>query len=105
MEPRETRVDAGGMATQAQSVCAVAEDVDVARRDWRDDLDGAGEAFKLGDATAAFEGVRDVWEDEFRVYHEVLEHWCNAVKAAAAGYQTVDDYLAAQQRHIPREVI
>ncbi len=77
MEPRETHANAGGMGAQAQSVCAVAEDLDVARRDWRDDLDDAAAAFKLHDATKAFEDVRDVWEDEFRVYQEVLELWFN----------------------------
>jgi hypothetical protein len=105
MEPRETQADAGGMGAQAQSVCAVADDIDAARRDWRDDLDDAAAAFKLEGTTTAFEDVRDVWEAEFRVYHEVLQHWCDAAKAASAGYQTVDEYLAAQQRRIPRGVM
>ncbi|WP_117209638.1 hypothetical protein [Allorhizocola rhizosphaerae] len=105
MEPRETQADAGGMGAQAQSVCAVAEDVDVARRDWRYDLDDAAAAFKLEGATTAFRDVRDAWEAEFRVYHEVLAHWCQAAQAAAADYQGVDEYLAAQQRRIPRGVM
>ncbi|HEX6684252.1 MAG TPA: hypothetical protein VF062_15720 [Candidatus Limnocylindrales bacterium] len=101
MAGRETQADARGITAQAQSVCAVAEDLDAARRTWRDALDGAGEAFKLEDAADAFESVRDVWRDEFRVYHEVLEHWCTAARAAAAGYQTVDEYVAQQQQRIP----
>ncbi len=105
MEPRETQADGGGIGAQAQSVCAVAEDIDAARRDWRDDLDGAAAAFNLEGATKAFEDLRDVWEAEFRVYHEVLEHWCHAAKAAAAGYRSVDEYLAAQQRRIPPGVM
>jgi hypothetical protein len=105
MEPRETQADTSGVTTQAQSVCEVAEDIDVARRDWRNALDGAAAAFKLREVTEAFEHVRDVWEDEFRVYHEVLEQWCTAVKAAAAGYQSVDEYEAAQYRRIPHSVI
>jgi hypothetical protein len=105
MTPQETQADAGGMRAQARSVCAVAQDIDVARRDWRDDLDDAQSAFKLEDVTAAFVHLRDVWEDEFRVYHEVLEQWCNAATAAAAGYSNVDEYTAAQQRRIPRQVM
>lgn len=95
-----TGVDSQGLAQQERTVCEIAEDLDTARRDWRNALDGAAEAFKLEDATTAFENVRDVWQDEFRVYHEVLKHWCDAVRAANAGYQTVDEYVAAQQRRV-----
>lgn len=100
---RVTQADPGGMATQARSVCDVAEELDIARRSWRNELTDASDAFDLRAATAAFEEVRDVWQDEFRVYHEVLEHWCNAARAAAAGYTTVDEYVADQQHRIPQQ--
>lgn len=95
-----TEVDSGAIDGQARSVCEIAEDIDTARRDWRDALDGVAAAFRLEDATSVLTDVRDVWEDEFRVYHEVLEHWCDAARAAAAGYDTVDAYVAEQQRRV-----
>ena len=100
MSWRGTEAQAQGINAQAQSVCAVSEDIEAARRAWRSALDGAAEAFKLEDATSAFENVREVWEDEFRVYAEVLQQWCKAAQAAAAGYQTVDAYEADRQASV-----
>lgn len=100
MSWRGTEAHSPGIAAQAQSVCAVSEDIDDARRTWRNALDGASEAFKLEEATTAFEEVRDVWEKEFRVYAEVLRQWCQAAQAAAAGYQTVDEFEADRQRSV-----
>ena len=95
-----TQADGQGITAQAQSVCEVAEDVEAARIAWRGALDGAAAAFKLEDATTAFEELRDVWEDEFRVYAEVLRQWCQAARAAAAGYQTVDAYEADRHQGV-----
>lgn len=100
MSWRGPEADSQGINAQAQSVCAVSDDVDEARRAWRNALGGAAEAFKLEDATTAFENVREVWEDEFRVYAEVLRQWCTAARAASAGYQTVDEFEADRQRGV-----
>lgn len=84
------------ITTTGRSVCDIAEDLRVATRDWFRALDDLGAAFRLRDATEAVEAMRDAWHADFGVYRGVLDEWCQAAKAAAAGYQTVDEYLAAE---------
>jgi hypothetical protein len=96
----KTYADPGGVTRAARGVCDIAEDLHVATGKWRwGKLDSAGDAIQVKEAVDAVVGVRDAWEKDFSVYHEVLEQWCQAATAAAKGYKTVDEYLAATMRH------
>ncbi len=99
---QETMAQTTAITRQARPVCDIAEDIRVASRTWRQALDDPDSAFELEVAVGALTAVRDVWEEDFAVYREVLAQWCQAARAAAAGYATVDEYVAAQQRTIPR---
>lgn len=96
---RPTRITAKG-----RSVCDIAEDVRIAARDWNNGLADPGADVKLGGATEAVEAMRDAWMADFGVYHDVLVEWCNAAKAAAAGFTSVDDWTAAQLKHVDPRV-
>jgi hypothetical protein len=85
-------------------VCDVAEDVRTASRAWRRALDDPQGAFQLQEAAEALIGVRDAWEEDFAVYSEVLAQWCQAARAAAAGYATVDEYVAAQTLRVRHDL-
>jgi len=90
------------ISTTGTSVCDLAEDLRVATRDWFWALDDLAAAFRLQQATESVEAMRDAWHADFGVYRAVLDEWCVAAKAAAAGYQTVDEYLAAELNRVPR---
>jgi hypothetical protein len=99
--------DPGGVTRAARSVCDIAEDLSAATTKWRwGKLDAPGDALKVKEAIDPVANVRDAWEKDFSVYREVLEQWCQAATAAAQGYKSVDEYLAATMRHpSPRNVI
>ncbi|MEO3792915.1 hypothetical protein ABGB14_22100 [Nonomuraea sp. B10E15] len=86
-----------GIKKRAGVVCDTAEDLRVARREWKEKVDSPEPEFELGDPAAAVTGVREVWEKEFTVYREVLEKWCLATRASAAGFESVEDYLRSRQ--------
>lgn len=92
---QETMAETAAITRQARPVCDIAEDVRTASRAWRQALDDPEGVFELQEAAEALIGVRDAWEEDFAVYSEVLEQWCQAARAAAAGYATVDEYVAA----------
>ncbi len=102
---QETVAQTTAITRQARPVCDIAEDLRAAARTWQQALDDPAGVFELQEAADALIGVRDAWEEDFAVYSEVLAHWCQAARAAAAGYTTVDEYVAAQQRTIPRHHI
>ncbi|MET9336683.1 hypothetical protein [Nonomuraea sp. NPDC003804] len=85
---------------KAGTVCDTADDIRIARRDWKQALESPEDEFKLTDPTAAVVAVRDAWEKEFEVYREVLEQWCLATRASAEGFKSVDDYVAAKNRRV-----
>jgi hypothetical protein len=100
---QQTVVHTAAITRQARPVCDIAADIRAASQAWRQALADPAEALGLPDAASALIGVRDAWEDDFSVYREVLAQWCQAVQAAAAGYTTVDEYVATQQHAIPHQ--
>jgi hypothetical protein len=100
MYARATQITATG-----RSVCDIAEDVRIAARDWHRGLENPGAALRMGGATEALEAMRDAWMADFGVYHDVLVLWCQAAKAAAAGFTSVDDYNAGQFNNIDPRVV
>ncbi|HEX4812303.1 MAG TPA: hypothetical protein VFV66_06070 [Nonomuraea sp.] len=87
----------GAISKKADVICEAAEDLKIARRDWKKALGLPDDAVKYDDPADAVISVRDVWHEEFGVYMEVLEQWCLATKASDAGFTSVDDYLAARK--------
>jgi hypothetical protein len=98
----ELAVEVAGLAGQARAICAIAEDLGVAAAKWRRALDSPVAAFASQEPTDALTGVRDAWDMDFRVYREVLERWCQAAQAAAAGYRSADDHVAQRLHVLPR---
>ena len=86
----------GPIATRGRAVCDIGEDVRSAVAAWYAALDGCDEAIALYGGAAAAETMRQAWRREFAVYIDVLEQWCTAAKAAAAGFASVDDYAATK---------
>lgn len=86
-------VDPAGLTRNAASVCQIAEDLRLASSAWAGAVDAP--AF---DVAVSASTVREVWQAELKVYQEVLEQWCLATRAVAAGYKTVDAYVAAGMR-------
>jgi hypothetical protein len=103
----QTHADPGGVTRAARSVCDIAEDLNSATTRWRwGKLDSPSEALKIKEAVDPVASARDAWHKDFSVYHEVLEQWCQAATAAAQGYKSVDEYLAATMRTpSPRNVL
>ena len=97
---RETVAETTAITRQARPVCDVAEDLRTAAHTWRQALHDPEGVFALQEAAQALIGVRDAWEEDFAVYSEVLAQWCQAARAAAAGYQSVDEYVAAQTNRL-----
>ncbi|MFI7706701.1 hypothetical protein [Nonomuraea sp. NPDC049480] len=91
----------GAITRKAGIICDAADDIRIARRDWKNALQSPEDQLKLTDPVAAVVAVREVWEKEFDVYREVLEQWCLATRASAAGFKSVDDYIAAGKRPDP----
>jgi len=58
------------------------EDLGVAAGRWRQAL--------ADPHSPSVRAVRDAWERDFAVYAEVLRAWCEAARAAAAGYSAAD---------------
>ncbi|NBE93385.1 hypothetical protein FE391_29770 [Nonomuraea sp. KC401] len=96
MSSPETLYAYNGIKKRAGAICDTAEDIRVARRDWKHEIDSPEAEFELHDPAAALAEVRDAWEKEFSVYHEVLERWCLATRASAAGFESIDDYLESR---------
>jgi hypothetical protein len=86
-----------GIRQRAGVVCDTAEDLRIARRDWKRKVDSPETEFELDDPAAAVTDVREAWEKEFTVYREVLEKWCLATRASAAGFESVEDYLESRR--------
>ncbi|GGO74985.1 hypothetical protein GCM10012289_48950 [Nonomuraea cavernae] len=79
---------------KAATVCDVADDLRGADKEWRRALASPEDEFGLRGPADAVIAVREAWAKEFEVYHEALEHWCLAARAAAENFTSVDDYIA-----------
>lgn len=100
-------VQPAGIFAISDSVCEIAENLAIATREWSRELSDCGSAFGLRDAAGAVAAMRDAWHADFGVYRAVIEEWCLATKAAAAGFRTVNEYIAAEvaASYPPREPV
>ncbi|TDE57210.1 hypothetical protein E1295_08805 [Nonomuraea mesophila] len=96
MSSAETLYAYDGIKEGAGAICDTAEDLRVARRAWKQEIDTPEAEFELHDPAAALAEVREAWEKEFTVYREVLERWCLATRASAAGFESIEDFLESR---------
>ena len=101
---QETMAQTAAITRQARPVCDIAEDVRTADHTWQQALQDPEAVFGLQEAAEALIGVRDAWREDFAVYGEVLAQWCEAARAAAAGYATVDEYVAAHTMRVRHDL-
>ncbi|MFC4108426.1 hypothetical protein [Micromonospora zhanjiangensis] len=94
----ETYAEPAHIRRTGGSVCDLAEELRAAAAGWERDLADPAATVQLTEATRAIEAMRTAWAADFRVYQAVLERWCVAAQAAAAGFTSVDEYVASRLR-------
>lgn len=92
------QVDPGQVAKSGRSACELAQALSQVRTGWANATDDTHDACGFKETSEQFAGMQDRWFDELGVYIRVLEELCQAIQAAAGGYQTSDTQAADDLR-------
>ena len=88
--PAGYAVDPDAVAAGGRTACELAEDLRSARSSWDDATRDGGSACGMDLVQEAYTKMQDAWFDEVGVHVTILEQLCEALRAAASGYQDME---------------
>lgn len=83
-------VDPDAVAAGGRTACDLADDLRAARSTWDGATRDGGSACGMDLVQEAYTTMQDAWFDEVGVHITVLEQLCEALRAAAGGYQSME---------------